>query len=194
MAIRIFIDQGHNPYGFNAGAEGFGLREQDITYLVGAYLANILNADPRFDAVTSRKTPEEILGYDNSSSLLERVDMANVWGADYFLSIHVNANVNPAVNGTEAYVYRADSEAYYMGEDIVAEIVRRLGTKNNGVFVRPSLYVLRRTSMPAVLIELAYISNYEDALLLSTEQYRFAYAIYVGLLNYFGYPQFASLE
>lgn len=194
MAIRIFIDQGHNPYGFNAGAEGFGLREQDITYLVGAYLANILNADPRFDAVTSRKTPEEILGYDNNSSLRERVDMAAVWGADYFLSIHVNANVNPAINGTEAYVYRSGSEAYYMGEDIVAEIVRRLGTKNNGVFVRPSLYVLRRTSMPAVLIELAYISNYEDALLLSTEQYQFAYAIYVGLLNYFGYPQFASLE
>lgn len=194
MAIRIFIDQGHNPYGFNAGAEGFGLREQDITYLVGAYLANILNADSRFDAVTSRKTPEEILGYDNSSSLRERVDMAAVWGADYFLSIHVNSNVNPAVNGTEAYVYRSDSEAYYMGEDIVAEIVRRLGTKNNGVIVRPSLYVLRRTSMPAVLIELAYISNYEDALLLSTEQYQFAYAIYVGLLNYFGYPQFASLD
>ncbi len=194
MAIRIFIDQGHNPYGFNAGAEGFGLREQDITYLVGAYLANILNADPRFEAVTSRKTPEEILGYDNSSSLRERVDMAAVWGADYFLSIHVNSNVNPAVNGTEAYVYRSDSEAYYMGEDIVAEIVRRLGTKNNGVFVRPSLYVLRRTSMPAVLIELAYISNYEDALLLSTEQYQFAYAIYVGLLNYFGFPQFASLD
>ncbi len=194
MAIRIFIDQGHNPYGFNAGAEGFGLREQDITYLVGAYLANILNADPRFDAVTSRKTPEEILGYDNSSSLRERVDMAAVWGADYFLSIHVNSNVNPAVNGTEAYVYRSDSEAYYMGEDIVAEIVRRLGTKNNGVIVRPSLYVLRRTSMPAVLIELAYISNYEDELLLSTEQYQFAYAIYVGLLNYFGYPQFASLD
>lgn len=194
MAIRIFIDQGHNPYGFNAGAEGFGLREQDITYLVGAYLANILNADPRFEAVTSRKTPEEILGYDNSSSLRERVDMAAVWGADYFLSIHVNSNVNPAVNGTEAYVYRSDSEAYYMGEDIVAEIVRRLGTKNNSVFVRPSLYVLRRTSMPAVLIELAYISNYEDALLLSTEQYQFAYAIYVGLLNYFGFPQFASLD
>ena len=41
MPIRIYIDQGHNPYGFNAGAEGFGLREQDITYLVGAYLANI---------------------------------------------------------------------------------------------------------------------------------------------------------
>ena len=43
--------------------------------------------------------------------------------------------------------------------------------------------------MPAVLIELAYITNYEDAILLSEEPYAFAYAIYVGLLNYLGLPQ-----
>ena len=72
MPIRIYIDQGHNPYGFNAGAEGFGLREQDITYLVGAYLANILNADSRFTAITSRTSPDEILGYDTNSSLRTR--------------------------------------------------------------------------------------------------------------------------
>ncbi len=188
MPIRIFIDQGHNPYGFNAGAEGFGLREQDVTYLVGAYLADILNGDPRFEAVTSRNDPEEILGTDNTTSLKRRVEMANSWGADYFLCIHANANENPAINGTEAYVYSDGSEAYYMGEDIVAEIVKQLGTKNNGVFVRPSLYVLRRTTMPAVLIELAYITNYEDALLLADDPYQFAYAIYVGLLHYFGLP------
>ena len=188
MPIRIFIDQGHNPYGFNAGAEGFGLREQDITYLVGVYLADILNSDPRFTAATSRRSPDEILGYDTNSSLSQRVNMANAWNADYFLSIHVNANENPAINGTEAYVYQTDSEAYYLGQDIVSEIVRRLGTKNNGTFARPSLYVLRRTRMPAVLIELAYITNYEDAMLLATEQYRFAYAIYAGLLKYFGLP------
>ena len=189
MPIRVFIDQGHNPYGFNAGAEGFGLREQDITYLVGTYLSNILNADPRFEAITSRQTPDEILGFDTNSSLRTRTEAANEWGADYFFSIHVNANVNPAVNGTEAYVYRADSPAYVLGEAVVAEIVRRLGTKNNGVYVRPSLYVLRRTNMPSILVELAYISNEEDAYLLANEPYQFAYAIYVGLLNYLGFAQ-----
>ena len=51
MAIKIFIDQGHNPEGINAGAEGFGLREQDITYDVGIYLRDILNRDPRFEAL-----------------------------------------------------------------------------------------------------------------------------------------------
>ena len=165
MPIRVFVDQGHNPYGFNAGAEGFGLREQDITYLVGTYLANILNADPRFEAITSRQTPDQILGYDTNSSLRARTDAAN------------------------AYVYRADSPSYYLGEAVVAEIVRRLNTKNNGVYVRPSLYVLRRTNMPSVLVELAYISNEEDAYLLANEPYQFAYAIYVGLLNYLGLSQ-----
>lgn len=189
MAIRIFVDQGHNPYGFNAGAEGFGLREQDITYTVGAYLADILAADPRFEVATSRQNPYEILGYSNASSLRERVDMANAWGADYFISIHVNANENPAINGTESYVYAADTPAYYLGQDIVAEIVRRVGTKNNGTFVNPGLYVLRQTNMPAVLVELAYITNYSDAILLNNAQYQFAYGIYVGLLNYLGYPQ-----
>ena len=63
MAIRIFIDQGHNPAGVNAGAEGFGVREQDITYQVGQYLYNILSEDYRFTAKLSRPTPETTLGY-----------------------------------------------------------------------------------------------------------------------------------
>ncbi len=194
MPIRIYIDQGHNPYGFNAGAEGFGLREQDITYLVGAYLANILNADSRFTAITSRTSPDEILGYDTNSSLRTRTEQANQWGADYFLSIHTNANVNPAINGTEAYVYAVNTPSYELAVNIVNEIVRRLGTKNNGIYARPSLHVLRRTNMPAVLIELAYLSNEGDAALLADKPYEFAYAIYVGLLNYLGLPQIPLFE
>ena len=194
MPIRIYIDQWHNPYGFNAGAEGFGLREQDITYLVGAYLANILNADSRFTAITSRTSPDEILGYDTNSSLRTRTEQANQWGADYFLSIHTNANVNPAINGTEAYVYAINTPSYELAVNIVNEIVRRLGTKNNGIYARPSLYVLRRTNMPAVLIELAYLSNEGDAALLADKPYEFAYAIYVGLLNYLGLPQIPLFE
>ena len=194
MPIRIYIDQGHNPYGFNAGAEGFGLREQDITYLVGAYLANILNADSRFTAITSRTSPDEILGYDTNSSLRTRTEQANQWGADYFLSIHTNANVNPAINGTEAYFYAVNTPSYELAVNIVNEIVRRLGTKNNGIYARPSLYVLRRTNTPAVLIELAYLSNEGDAALLADKPYEFAYAIYVGLLNYLGLPQIPLFE
>lgn len=186
MPIKIFIDQGHNPKEVNAGAEGFGLREQDITYNVGIYLANILASDPNFEVKTSRTFPDQILGTNNTTSLAARVEMANLWPADYFISIHANANANPAINGSEVYVYREYSEAYYLAQDVLDAIVARVGTKDNGVRMNSSLYVLRRTQMPSILVELAYITNFADSQKLKNDQYQFAYAIYEGILEYFG--------
>ena len=119
MPIRIFIDQGHNPQGVNAGAEGFGLREQDVNYAVGMELARLLNSDPRFVARVSRTTPTESLGASNAASLQRRVQMANSWPADYFVSIHCNANTNPAVNGTEVYVYQQRTQAYWLAQHVL---------------------------------------------------------------------------
>lgn len=190
MAIKIFIDQGHNPPGqVNAGAEGFGLNEGEITYTVGAYLADMLGSDPRFEVRTSRNSPEEVLGTSNATSLAARVQAANNWSADYFISIHVNANTNPAVNGTEVYVYRTNTESYYLAQSVLSEIVDIVGTKDNQVRTNPGLYVLRRTRMPAILVELAYITNAEDAEKLRNEQYNFAYGIYLGILDYFGFDE-----
>jgi len=189
MAIKIFIDQGHNPGGVNGGAEGNGLREQDITYNVGIYLRDLLNNDYRFDAISSRNSPTEILGTNNTSSLAERVRKANEWGADYFISIHVNAAENPSFNGTEIFVYNSATPVYYMAEDILEEIVDQVGTKNNGVKINKTLYVLRRTTMPAMLIELAFITNVQDAEKLLNNQYLFASAIYDGILDFFDFDR-----
>lgn len=187
LAIRIFIDQGHNPVGYhNSGAEANGLYESDINYMVGRYLADILEADPRFEVRTSRNSSTEVLGTNNISSLNERVTMANDWPANYFISIHANSNPNPALNGSEVYVSSLYSESYWLANDILNEIVRRVGTANNGVRLNPTLYVLRNTNMPALLVELGYLTNPEDAWKLANRQYAFAYAIYSGLLKYFG--------
>lgn len=186
MAIKIFIDQGHNPSGSpNTGAEGNGLFEQDITYNVGKYLESMLKNDPRFEVRVSRNNPNTVLGTNNSTSLIARVNAANSWKANYFLSIHANASTNSNANGTECYVYSQTSKAYYLANAILNSVVSEVGTKNRGVMIRPSLYVLRKTNMPAVLIELAYITNYSDAVKLKNEQYKFASAIYQGLLDYF---------
>lgn len=181
---KIYIDQGHNPKGINAGAEGFGLREQDINYAVGIRLRDILQADGRFEVRVSRPTPETTLGTGNATSLAARVNGANEWGADYFISIHCNASENPAANGSEVYVFRDTGAAADLAAAVLAAIVARVGTKDNGVRVNPALYVLRRTRMPAILVELAYITNAEDVQKLQNDRYAFAYAIYEGLCTY----------
>ncbi|MEA4831145.1 MAG: N-acetylmuramoyl-L-alanine amidase [Oscillospiraceae bacterium] len=187
MAIRVFIDQGHNPGNINPGAEGNGLTEQEVTYKVGIYLADILRKDPRFEVRVSRKTPSAVVGTSTASSLTQRVYMANSWPANYFISIHCNAFSNPSANGTEALVYAQYTQGYWLGEHILKSIVSRMGTQNRGVRIRPDIYVLRKTKMPAVLIELAFITNESDAALLRDNPYGFAYAIYEGMLGYFDF-------
>ena len=61
-----------NPEGINAGAEGFGIREQDVTYQVGRFLYDILSEDDRFEARLSRPTPQTTLGYSNTK-------LRNLW-------------------------------------------------------------------------------------------------------------------
>ncbi len=188
MPIRIYIDQGHNPSGYhNAGAVGNGLVEQDVNFEVGIYLAQLLNDDPRFVARLSRPTPETVLGTNNSTSLQARVNQANSWPANYFISIHCNSNTNSAVNGSEVYVYQENTQSYWLAQHILNGIVSEVGTRDNGVRVNPSLYVLRRTNMPAVLVELAYLSNAADAQKLRDDPRGFDRGIYNGLLSYFGF-------
>lgn len=184
MAIKVYIDQGHNPTSPNAGAEGNGLREQDIVYRVGQELYSLLLANPEFEPRLSRPTPDTQLGTSNSSSLRLRVDQANAWGADYFISIHTNASSLPAASGSEVLVYRSPSVAASLAEDILRELSAATGLRNRGVLERPGLYVLRKTAMPAVLVELGFITNAEDAALMDTRPDLFALGIYRGLLDY----------
>ena len=186
MAIKIYIDQGHNPASPNAGAEGNGLREQDIVYRVGEELFALLDANPEFDPRLSRPTPTTQLGTSNASSLRIRVDQANAWGADYFISIHTNASSLPAATGSEALVYSNPSRAASLASDILRELNAATGLRNRGIIERPGLYVLRRTAMPAVLVELGFITNAGDAALMNTRPDLFALGIYRGILEYLG--------
>lgn len=184
MAIKIFIDQGHNPVNPNAGAEAGGVREQDINYEVGRRLAALLNADPDFEARLSRPAPETQLGTTTTTSLQTRVAAANSWPADYFISLHCNANTNPNISGTEGYVFALDTRAEEMAEDVIEGISDMTGLRDRGVFARPTLYVLRATTMPAALIELGYLTNANDRALLVNDPESFARGIYNGLLEF----------
>ncbi|MBQ7291387.1 MAG: N-acetylmuramoyl-L-alanine amidase [Clostridia bacterium] len=185
MAIKIFIDQGHNPVNPNAGAEGNGYREQDLVYYIGAELAELLDSNPNFEARTSRSSPDEILGTSTSTSLAARVNAANAWPADYFISIHANASGITSASGSEAYVYSEASQAYELAEDILLRLSEATGLADRGVFERPTLYVLRRTQMPALLLEVGFITNPADAELMAQNPALIARGIYNGILTYF---------
>ena len=186
MAIKIFIDQGHNPINPNAGAEANGVREQDVNYEVGVRLAALLNSNPNFDARLSRNSPTEQIGTSVTTSLQARVSAANSWGADFFLSLHCNSSPITTASGSEAYVYRINSPAYYMATRILEGLHDATGLANRGVTVTTHLFVLRRTKMHAVLVEMGYLTNPNDAYLLSTDPQSFAKGIYNGILAYYG--------
>lgn len=186
MAIKIFIDQGHNPVNPNAGAEAAGIREQDINFDIGVRLAALLEADPGYEVRLSRPESSTQLGSSVSGSLAARVDAANAWPADYFISLHCNANMNSSISGTEAYVYSLAGPAEALSEDILKGIADMTGLRDRGVFERPTLYVLRKTAMPATLIELGYLTNANDRALLVNDPESFARGIYNGIRAYFG--------
>ena len=186
MSIKVYIDQGHNPSGFNTGAEGNGFYEQDITYEVGVILYDLLRRNPDFEPRLSRPTESTILGTSNSSSLTTRVRQANEWGADLFLSIHTNAAENPNATGSEALIYSESSTvAKGVAEDILEQLALTTGLRNRGIVERPGLYVLKRTQMPAVLVEMGFISNPTDAELMAYSPQLFAEGIYRGLVEYY---------
>ncbi|MBR3416475.1 MAG: N-acetylmuramoyl-L-alanine amidase [Clostridia bacterium] len=185
MAEKIYIDQGHNPQNPNSGAEGNGLREQDLVYTIGVRLSEILRAGGLTTRL-SRPSPTTQLGTSVATSLAARVNDANSWGADYFISLHTNASSVTTASGSECFVYSEGSPAYVLAENVAFQLNAATGLRDRGVFTRPSLYVLRRTAMPAVLVELGFITNPFDAELMRSSPEVFAAGVANGLFAYLG--------
>jgi len=187
MAIKIYIDQGHNPRDFNTGAEGNGYFEQDITFRIGILLNRYFEANPNFETRLSRPYADTLLGTSNSTSLTARVTDANTWGADLFVSLHTNASVNPSANGAECLIYdNSATVAREVSVNILEQMTLITGLRNRGIVERPGLYVLRRTAMPATVVEMGFITNPTDAELLANSPNLFALGIYRGILRYYG--------
>ena len=132
----------------------------------------------------SRPREDTQLGTSNATSLAARVNDANAWGADYFISLHANASNIESASGSEGYVYALNSTAYALGTAIVKNLTEATGLRNRGVFARPGLYVLRKTAMPATLIELGFITNPNDAALMNNDPGLFARGVYNGILAF----------
>lgn len=178
---KVFINPGHCP-GVDPGAVHGDLTEADIALNIGTAVKQyLINAGCDCRLLQSDNLYGESPNYPNITAT------ANAW-ADLFVSIHCNA-ASPAAKGTECLVYSVDSDASLLADCIQAQIVDSLGTVDRGIKERPDLAVLRSTSMPAVLIETAFISNDCDRSLLVNNQDDFARAIARGVTDYICYKE-----
>lgn len=146
---KIMLDAGHG--GTDPGAVYEGRQEKDdnlrLTLAVGKILAN-----NGIDVVYTRTT-------DVYQTPFEKATLANESGADFFISFHRNSS--PRANqydGVEVLVYDKSGVKYEMAENILGAM-GELGFREIGVKERPGLVVLRRTKMPALLLEIGFINS-----------------------------------
>jgi len=184
---KIFIDAGHNYSNWNTGAVGNGMREQDITFEVARDLAEILRR-AGFETMLSRPTLQTNLGHDNNSAVNARWQMSNAWGADYFISLHVNA-----AGGTGAEAFYWDVTAEEFSRTVLETYCREMGLRNRRNVLTSQWGVIRQTQCPAMLFELAFIDSSAanpDVNILRNRRGDMAMALAKGFFEYFG----ASLE
>ncbi len=173
--IVVVIDPGHG--GRDPGAVGIGnLQEAPIALAISQQVATLLQQQG-IQAVLTRSSDVEV-------ELEPRVQMAEQIRANLFVSIHANSMgmERPDVNGIETYYY-SNGEA--LASVIQNSIVSSLDMRDRGV-KQARFYVLRHTSMPAVLVETGYVTGEEDAPRLADASFRnqMAIAIARGILQY----------
>lgn len=123
---------------------------------------------------------------DIYESPAQKADEANAANADYFISIHRNSTPVPnSYSGVESLVYDSYGRAYEMAANI-NEQLNAIGMNNLGINERKNLVVLRRTSMPAVLLEIGYVNTDTDNVFFDQRFDDIANAIAQGILETIG--------
>jgi N-acetylmuramoyl-L-alanine amidase len=171
----VVIDPGHG--GRDPGAIGIdGLRESPAALAIAQQVAAILDQQG-VQAVLTRNSDTEV-------ELQPRVDLAEQVNATLFVSIHLNAidMTRPDVNGTSTYYYSSGAD---LAQTIQDAAVQAGGLKDRGIH-SARFYVLRRTSMPAVLVETGFVTGAEDAPKLADPSWQgqMAQGIASGILQY----------
>lgn len=174
--VVVIVDPGHG--GPDPGAIGRGgLRETDIVLSIGQQVAALLQQQG-IQVFLTRNGEYDV-------DLPPRVAMAERVNADLFVSIHANAiDVSRDINGLETYYYSSE-RALRLAQAIHASILQNLDIQDRGIRTA-RFYVLRKTSMPSVLVEVGFVTGTEDSIKLSHSTYRsqMANAIVRGILQY----------
>ena len=182
----ITIDPGHG--GSDSGAVGpNGYTEKEGAFAISQKVASILNQSGA-KVVMTRDSDVDVYGPNASArnELQARVDVGNRVNSDIFVSIHCNAFVNPAANGTQTFYYGSSYQGQRLAQSIQEKMIEANGLRDRGISTC-NFYVVKHSYMPAVLIETAFITNYDEEALLSDDEWQttMAKAIAEGINEYF---------
>ena len=190
----VYLDAGHG--GYDPGASYFGISEKSLTLAIQSRVKAKLEAEG-YQVVTTRTS-------DTYVDLADRSRAANASESDIFVSIHINASGSSAAQGIETYYYQPYAEypsrinaTYHanptrlsmsdtLANAIQSSLINATGAQNQGV-KRQTFAVLRETTAPAVLLELGFLSNPQEAARLNTSAYQetLANAIVAGIKSYY---------
>ncbi|MDJ0674623.1 MAG: N-acetylmuramoyl-L-alanine amidase [Calothrix sp. MO_167.B42] len=174
--VTIMIDPGHG--GRDSGAVGIGrLLEKDIVLSVSRTVASVL----------SQNGVQVLLTRDSDYfvTLPARVQMSRKANTNLFVSIHANAVANrPHVSGIETFFYSPQSKG--LAQAVQNNIIGRIGNLRNRGVKRARFYVLRKNTMPAILVETGFVTGTEDSARLRNPEYQkqMGEAIANGILEY----------
>ncbi|GBG55563.1 N-acetylmuramoyl-L-alanine amidase [Sporomusaceae bacterium FL31] len=182
----IVLDPGHG--GSDPGAIGLNnITEKAVTLPIAQKVKALLEKAGA-KVVMTRQDDRDVFGAGASAveELSARTNVANKIKADLFLSIHANAFSNRSVGGTSTHYYLKSRYDRLLAECLQSSVVAADGLTDRGVQAA-NFYVVKRTLMPAALIEVAFISNPDEEKLLNTPQFQqqLAQGIVTGLDSFF---------
>lgn len=171
---KVIIDAGHG--GTDVGATSGGIYEKDITLDISKRVEKLLN-QKGYQVVMTRPN-------DTYVSLQDRVAISAKNDPDIFVSIHVNSSVRPEITGVETHYYHQESMA--LAQTVHASLASAVQSPNRGLF-KSKFYVINHTTVPAILVEIGFISNSGEREQLVGEKRKqaTAKAIADGVENYF---------
>ena len=182
----ITLDPGHG--GSDPGAIGAsGLKEKQITLEISMRVKELLEKEGAKVYMT-RTTDKDVYGPNASdrAELQARVNVAEKYNSDLFISLHINSSVNKSVGGFSSYYYPKTDNDLKIAKAIQDKFAKNFGVDNLGVR-QANFYVVKRCSMPATLLEMCFISNPKEEKLMKSRwfQKKTARLIVEGVENYF---------
>ncbi len=182
----ITLDPGHG--GSDPGAVGLGATREKTVNLAVALRVKALLDKAGAKVIMTRQDDRDVFGPNASAvdELKARATIANVKKADIFVSIHSNAAQNRDADGTSTYFYQKTRYDLLLARNLQAGLLQTGGLKDKGT-LPANFYVIKRTIMPAALVELAFLSNPAEEKLLASPQFqqKLAEGIVLGMEKFF---------